>query len=272
MIKNRIESVSSKDGTIINYQVLGNGPGLVILPGTSSSSKNYLPLATHLADQYTVYVIDRRGRNGSGPQGEEYNLKKECEDAIALIEKTQSHFLFGHSYGAIIALNVACQNSLIKIALYKPPVSVNGSVPGEWLIEFEQLLKKEDYIGAQVVLIKGLQLNSLPSSQILKFFKSHLTEDELNELKKLLPTVSKEIREVINLDSKSNQYAQVTAETLLMTGSKSPDFIHLAIHTLESILPNSTTHVFLGQDHASPTRAPEPIKREIAQALKKFLT
>jgi len=48
-----------------------------------------------------------------------YSLAKECQDAIALLEKTKATFLFEHSYGAIVALNIARQYSFTKIALYE---------------------------------------------------------------------------------------------------------------------------------------------------------
>jgi pimeloyl-ACP methyl ester carboxylesterase len=270
----RLELLTSNDGTTISYQVLGQGPGLVMLSGASSSARNYLPLAMHLADQYTVYVVDRRGRKGSGPQGEGYSMEKECQDAIVLLEKTKATLLFGHSYGAIIALNVACRYPLTKIALYEPPVSVNNSIPFKWLTEFEQLLKEEDYLGAQVCIIKGLQmvkaLTPMPLSQIKALFETHLTKDDVQEKKEILPTVPNEVREVLKLDSKSDQYMEVMADTLLLSGSESPDYLHQAIRTLESVLPHSETLVFPGLDHISPTEATEPIKKVIAQALKKF--
>ncbi|MDB5084920.1 MAG: alpha/beta hydrolase [Bacilli bacterium] len=153
-MKTKIESVTSKDGTTINYHVLGHGPGLVILSGANSASQHYYPLASYLSDQFTVYVVDRRGRNDSGPQGEEYSLTKEFEDVIALLDKTQASFLFGHSSGAIITLNVACQYPLAKIALYEPPLYFSTA----WLPDFERLLEKKDDVGALITVFKGLQL------------------------------------------------------------------------------------------------------------------
>ena len=132
----------------------------------------------------------------------------------------------------------------------------------------------EDYLGAQVCIIKGLQmvkaLTPLSLSQSKALFEAHLTEDDVKEMKEILPTVPCEIREVQKLDSKNDQYAEVRAETLLLVGSESPNYLHQAIHTLEAVLPHSETLAFPGLDHISPTEAPEAVKREIAQALKKF--
>ncbi len=269
-MKERIERLTSQDGTPIEYRVLGHGPALVVVHGGNTAAQHFLPLASSLANDYTVSVMNRRGRNGSGPQGEDYSLQKECEDAIALLDKMQASFLFGHSYGGLIALGVACHYPLAKMALYEPAVSVNASVPIAWLPDFERLLENKKYLGAQVSVLKGARLvgnaRFLPNLIFEQVLRSFLKGEQLEEMSKLLPTLPKEWREVIKLDSTSDQYARVTAETLLLAGTKSPAFIHQAIQTLESVLPHSQTRVFPGLDHSAPVAAPE----KIAQALKDF--
>ena len=265
-----VEQVTSVDGTIIKYGVLGQGPGLIILAGGLQTAQDYLPLASQLADQYTVYITDRRGRNESGPQGEDYSIQKECEDAIALLEKTHASFLFGHSYGGLIALNIAYHYPLAKIALYEPAVSINGSLPSKWLPAFERCLGKEDYLGALVTMIQGLQLggkmNWLPSPIFKLIAKFCVDKDELEAMSKVLPTLPGEAREVLRHDSDGSQYAQITTETLLLLGSESPAFLHQAVRTLESVLPDSKSVLFPGLDHAVPNEAPD----KIVPALKDF--
>jgi pimeloyl-ACP methyl ester carboxylesterase len=258
-----VDQFTSRDGTLIKYGRLGQGPGLIILAGGLQTAQDYLPLAAHLADRYTVYATDRRGRNGSGPQGKDYTIEKECEDAITLLEKTQTSFLFGHSYGGLIALNVARQYPLTKIALYEPAVSINGSIPSKCLLAYERSLAKEDYLGALVTMIQGLQLggkmNWLPSPPFKLLAKFFVDKDGLDALAKVLRALPRESREAFKLDSDGGQYAEVLPETLLMAGSESPAFLHQAVRTLETILPNSKRVLFLGLDHAVPNEAPEKI-------------
>ncbi|HEX3045164.1 MAG TPA: alpha/beta hydrolase [Bacillota bacterium] len=259
-------SFESKDGAKLNYSKLGHGPGLVILPGANCSSQNYRSLAERLGAHYTVCVIDRRGRNGSAPQGVDYSMQKECEDAMALLANTKSAFLFGHSYGGVIALNVARQYPLTKGAVYEPPV---GEVPIEWLSDFEQALEKKDFISAQVILMKGLRLGGLlnwvPKPLLTRMFRS-LKEDELADMTKNLTTVPREVREVQKLESKSDQYAQIKVEMLLLAGSKSPAYLRQATHILEMILAHSKKQVFPGLDHLAPMDVPG----KIALALQEF--
>src|SRR6266480_3974142 len=74
------DAVTSADGTRIGYRQLGQGPGLVLVHGAMQSAQSFMKLATALADTFTVYVPDRRGRGLSGPHGDHYGITTECAD------------------------------------------------------------------------------------------------------------------------------------------------------------------------------------------------
>src|SRR2546428_603581 len=115
-------TVTSKDGTTIGYRQMGQGPGLILVHGGMQASQNLMKLATALADAYTVYVPDRRGRGLSGPYGDNYNIQKAVEDIQALLNKTEAHNVFGLSAGAIISLQSALiLPNIRKLAIYEPP-------------------------------------------------------------------------------------------------------------------------------------------------------
>jgi len=63
--------VVSRDGTTIGYRQMGSGPGLVLVHGGMQASQNLMKLATALAAEFTVCVLDRRGRGLSGPFGDD---------------------------------------------------------------------------------------------------------------------------------------------------------------------------------------------------------
>ena len=88
-------SVTSADGTTIGYRRFGRGPGLVLLHGSMSSGAHHTELARLLADTFTVYVPDRRGRGLSGPYGGRDPLVEELEDLSALIAATGATNLGG---------------------------------------------------------------------------------------------------------------------------------------------------------------------------------
>src|SRR5258706_8803027 len=87
-------SVTSKDGPSIGYRQFGHGPGVVLVQGTMGTAHHFLQLAEILADAFTVYVPDRRGRGMSDPGGSEYSIQKEVEDLDALLTRTGAHYVF----------------------------------------------------------------------------------------------------------------------------------------------------------------------------------
>ena len=64
-----METVTSRDGTTIAFDRLGEGPA-VILVGGALQHRSFDPsttdLASRLASRHTVFHYDRRGRGDSG--------------------------------------------------------------------------------------------------------------------------------------------------------------------------------------------------------------
>src|SRR5216684_2568192 len=133
------ETVNSADGTRIGYRQLGDGPGLVLVHGAMESAQSHMQLAVALADTFTVYLPDRRGRGLSGPYGKDYSIQKDVEDMDALLTKTGAHYVFGVSSGGLISLQAALTLSAIhKAAIYEPALIMNGSASTAWLTRYDQ--------------------------------------------------------------------------------------------------------------------------------------
>jgi pimeloyl-ACP methyl ester carboxylesterase len=79
--------VTSADGTTIEYTVRGRGPSVVLVGGGLDDGRENEPLATFLADAFTVYNYARRGRAGSGDTAP-YAVDREHDDLAALIDAT----------------------------------------------------------------------------------------------------------------------------------------------------------------------------------------
>ena len=83
-----MSQVLSKDGTPIAYERSGSGPALILIDG-ALCSRAFGPspkLAPLLAQHFTVFAYDRRGRGQSGDT-QPYSPEREVEDIAALIKE-----------------------------------------------------------------------------------------------------------------------------------------------------------------------------------------
>src|SRR5690349_819638 len=143
----KIDFVTSRDGTAIGYRQFGKGPGLVLVQGTMGTAQNFMELALALADKYTVYVPDRRGRGISPTDVKDYCAQKEVEDLDALLQKTGAHDVFGLSAGAFISLQAALSlPSIHKLAIFEPPIFLDA-VPVEMIARYEREIKEGNIAG-----------------------------------------------------------------------------------------------------------------------------
>ena len=266
-----IEHVTSADDTTIGYRRIGAGPGLVMMHGGLRASQHYQRLASALADVCAVYIPDRRGRGLSGPVGDDYSVIKECEDLAAILQKTGARMVFGHSGGGLFALEAALKLPIDKLVLYEPAVSINHSLPLDWLPAYEQAILRKDYAGAMALVIKGLPLNwmsKLPHWTLRALFSLMLRGKEGREIRELLPTIIHEGKECQHLDATYGRYRHIRSQTLLLGGENSPDFLLRVLPLLAETMPHARVMKLPGLDHTAPDEdAPEAV----AAVVKEFL-
>lgn len=118
----RASKTTSKDGTDIAFDLIGNGPPLVLVVGAFNDRRSGAALAAFLAPHFTVLSYDRRGRGDSG-DATTYAVEREIEDLDAVIRKAGgSAAVFGYSSGAVLALRAAAAaSSITRVALYEAP-------------------------------------------------------------------------------------------------------------------------------------------------------
>jgi pimeloyl-ACP methyl ester carboxylesterase len=116
-----LEPVGSNDGTTIVFRRSGAGPPLVLVHGTTGAHWRFSFLAPVLAERFTVYAVERRGRGESG-DAEAYAIEREFEDVAAVVDSLdEPATLFGHSYGATVSLGAALlMQNLRTLILYEP--------------------------------------------------------------------------------------------------------------------------------------------------------
>jgi pimeloyl-ACP methyl ester carboxylesterase len=119
------KTVRSADGTRIAFDRTGSGRPLILIEAAAhyrdfSSFGGLVPL---LAEDFTVFTYDRRGR-GESTDTPPYAPDREVEDIGALIgEAGGSAVLYGYSSGALLGLWAAAGGlSVTRMALLEPPL------------------------------------------------------------------------------------------------------------------------------------------------------
>ncbi|WGP04847.1 alpha/beta hydrolase [Bacillus subtilis] len=107
-------------------------PGLVIVPGVMSDAHSWRKVASEITAWPSVWVVNRRGRNPSGPLGPDYSMQTEVDDLSAVLDTIgEQRSLFGWSYGGSIALLLAGARAVNQLIAYEPvdPTFGNEALP-----------------------------------------------------------------------------------------------------------------------------------------------
>ncbi|WP_197986857.1 alpha/beta fold hydrolase [Nocardia wallacei] len=247
-------TVVSADGTTIAYLTVGDGPAVIVVPGVLSVASGYLAFARALGAHYTVHVMQRRGRDGSGPQGADYSIGKECADLLALRAETGAELLVGHSYGGLVALESArgCPG-IRKVAVYEPGLSIDGSMPSDWMLVYERKLAQHKPFDAFVEFVRALGPESVrrtPRWVMRRMMPLVMAAPERELVTGLLAENLREHREIVRLDNTYPCYREIEAEVLFLQGGKdhAPQ-ADIDRATLEYVIPRCTGHLFPDLDH-----------------------
>ncbi|MEP6478050.1 MAG: alpha/beta hydrolase [Rhodoglobus sp.] len=257
------QTVTSTDGTVIAYEKVGTGPALVLVDG-ALCSRDFGPcrsLANHLADHFTVYFYDRRGRGESGDV-QPYSAEKEYQDLEAVIGAAGGDaYVTGFSSGAAIALQAAASGvAMRKLASYEAPYVGLNQVNGkdvDYLARLNELLAKGDRGGAvgffMVKMVGGPFFLPLMMKLMPKVWK---------QLQAVAHTLPYDATVLGDFTVPRSTLAKITVPTLVMGGSKAKPNMAAAVQGVADAVPGSVHHTLAGQTHqvADAAIAPELIE------------
>jgi pimeloyl-ACP methyl ester carboxylesterase len=272
-------SVTSADGTTIGYRRYGHGPGLVLVHGAMQGAQSFAKLALALADTFTVYVPDRRGRGLSGPFGPRYGMDRECEDLSALLSQTGASDVFGLSSGALIVLRAALSNpSIRRAALYEPPFPVADLSLAGWVPRFDEEVGRGDLASAFVTALKATADPSLftrlprrvltpPLRLAVWADRRRTTRDDLS-IVALIPTLHYDGSLVRELEGKLDECRAMAAEVLLLGGSRSQPSLAAALDGLAHAIPRAVRIELPDVGHLAADNGGKPAL--VARELRRF--
>lgn len=282
-----IDEVTSRDGTRIGFLRLGHGPGLVLLHGSMQTARSHLQLAGHLSDTFTVYLPDRRGRGLSGPPGPGHGIRQEVEDLDAVLTATDARYVFGVSASGLVALEAArALPAVDKVAVYEPALLTNLE-QNAWLARYDQHMSEGRIAAALVTTMKGLTLgppilNLMPDPLLVLLTKLAMRNEERKAadgaatMRSLAPTLHCEGTLLAEMTCSAQRFGTVTADVLLLGGSKGLRLFLPGMRALEQALPHVRRVEFAGLDHggsADVSSANRGAKPDVVGAeLRRFFT
>ncbi|MBB5331266.1 alpha/beta fold hydrolase [Tunturiibacter gelidoferens] len=247
--------VVSKDGTEIAYDREGSGAAVVLVDGAlgTRSTSTKPELVRLLAQRFTAYSYDRRGRGESGDTGP-YAVAREVEDIEALImEAGGTAFVYGHSSGAALGLEAALAlgRKVRALAMYEAPYNDDEAAQQsrkKYVIELEALLAEGRREDAVLLFLEHLQI---PAQQVEMMRGLPLW----GEFMAAAPTLAYDAA-VLGETGRVpvERAALLEPPALVMNGGASYPFMAETAQTLSKIMPQAHLHVLEGQTHgANPT-------------------
>ena len=144
MYKEQSQSINKK--LKINYaHIKSFGQPIVMLHGTASEWRSFLPHIPHLSEKSDIYALDLRGHGQSSWIPYEYHLQDYTNDILKFLKDQVSEpvVLYGHSLGALIALLLASQfpDGVLGLVLSEPPLYCHSLKLKEtiWREPFEEM-------------------------------------------------------------------------------------------------------------------------------------
>lgn len=255
-----MKQVISKDGTAIAFDRSGKGPAIILVGGAfqhRAIDPRTAQLAALLAQHFTVFHYDRRGR-GDSSDTQPYAVEREVEDLDALItEAGGSAFVFGMSSGAALAIEAAAGSlAITKLAFYEPPFNAGDATGRQASENYTRQLtalltegRRGDAValamttwGAPAEAIAGMR-----QTPVWSLFES------------VAPTLAYDNAIMGDGSVPAERLASITVPTLVIDGGASPAFMHNAAQVVAHALPNAKLRTLEGQTHDVAPEALAPV-------------
>jgi pimeloyl-ACP methyl ester carboxylesterase len=265
-----MKSVISKDGTRIAFDQSGQGPALILVAGASATRMDEASVAAALVPYFTVFAYDRRARGDSGDTPP-YSVEREVEDIEALIDEAGgSAFLFGHSSGAVLALEAArlLPGTVTKLAVYEPPFIIDDSrppAPADFASHLNELVSSDrrgEAIEAFMTFV------GTPPEMIAQMRQSPMWPRMEADAQSFVYDATVVADTERGDPSALKKWESTTVPALVMDGTvflgrpERHEFMRHGADELARVLPNAQRRTLDGQDHGPAVDVLVPALRE----------
>jgi pimeloyl-ACP methyl ester carboxylesterase len=241
-------TVTSKDGTTIAFEKLGEGPAIILVTGGSVDSQSNAGLADVLAPDFTVYNYERRGRGASGDTLP-YAVEREIEDIDAVVTAAGgSAYLYGTSSGAALAMMAAARlgaDRITKLVMWEPPYIIDPALrpPADHVEQYNTMLREgrrgdaAEFFMAKIV--------GMPP-EFVEYIK---TQPIFEGMKSIAHTLPYDGMIMGDYSIPTETASAVKSPTIIATGSASMPFMASTAAALADAIPGAETRTLEGQQH-----------------------
>ena len=257
-----MRTTQSVDGSEIAYERHGDGQPLICLHGGMAPRQYWNPVLPHF-EEYAAVIPQRPGFGTCLDSLEETSadevLDREARYVRTLVDAVDGEpILFGHSYGALTAVESATDAAVEAVLAYEPAV-----LPDDYR-------KEADLAGRMATLVEDGERQEA----VKRYIEQVLHPDGIDDLDAWLadwpvwPECVELAEEVVRMNRAVERYQlpealDVTAPVLVMTGTNGPTFLRESARGVHDALPHSRLVEFDGVSHSGPSEAPQRIAAEV---------
>jgi pimeloyl-ACP methyl ester carboxylesterase len=246
-------TVKSNDGVEISVQKAGSGPALLLVHGSLlNGSLSWGTMLPKLAEHFTVYAMDRRGRAPSG-DAKQHSIAIEAGDIARVVDAIGGPVtVLSHSFGALASLDALDRlKNVSHLILYEPPVTNEGarSDSDAVLAKLDRALAADDR--EQIVMTFLVEQVRAPADRAVMMKASPIWPIVLE----IAPTLPRESR-------------AVKTPTTVLLGSVTIGLLRDAAIFLRDRIPGCRMVILEGQGHGANLDAPDWFANKILEIAK----
>jgi pimeloyl-ACP methyl ester carboxylesterase len=263
-----MSTVTSPDGTIIDYDRYGDGPTVVFIGGATqyrALDEGTTQVAKRLASEgFTTVDYDRRGRGRSGDTAP-WSLDREVEDVAALLKAVGGPAtLYSSSSGATVALAAASADiGVTALALYEPPFFAGADFSAH-LVALRSLLADEE--NDEAMRYNLTSVIGLPSEAV----EGMVHAPSWAEMVAVAATLVYDFTAVhdINVDPDwRRRWASITVPTIVYSGDQTFPGMPEAADAVAAAVPDARRRTLPGQGHGPTPEALVPVLQEFLSSV-----
>ena len=257
-----METLITSDNTPVRYVSMGHGRPVIFLHGWTANSREWIPFAAELADEFRVICWDARGHGDHRyPDQCDTDVSRMAQDLQELMDKhrLEDAVLVGHSMGALTSWEYIRQHgdqrlSGVCIIDQSPklvttdewPHGIYSDFPSEKSAQFLERLQEDFAEGVLELVAFGHNARSRENYER----NSHGFQKTSEYLAGLRSDLLHQCWQSLTAADYRDVLPATQVPALLIYGDESQFYSEQLAHYVAQNLPHSDLHIYEASDHS----------------------